>query len=169
MTLRFGKAERSVQELYRDDPERGDAVAFGRRGALKGTALAAMGAAVGGAIPFAGNMSSGTLPALFARPAAAQGAVEDAVLGPRVDRHHGVIDVEAGAAGVERDEMRRQQDHRLAAMRGEVIPSSGFPSAVIAAEAGVQPITRRDPALHCARVQCEILASLMRFDRPAGS
>jgi DMSO/TMAO reductase YedYZ molybdopterin-dependent catalytic subunit len=74
MTLRFGKTERSVQELYRDDPERGDAVAFGRRGALKGTALAAMGAAVGGAIPFAGNMSSGTLPALFARPAAAQGA-----------------------------------------------------------------------------------------------
>ena len=74
MTLRFGKTERSVQELYRDDPERGDAVAFGRRGALKGTALAAMGAAVGVAIPFAGNMSSGTLPALFARPAAAQGA-----------------------------------------------------------------------------------------------
>jgi len=74
MSFRFGKTERSVQELYRDDPERGDAIAFGRRGALKGTALAAMGAAVGGAIPFAGNMSSGTLPALFARPAAAQGA-----------------------------------------------------------------------------------------------
>ena len=74
MTLRFGKTERSIQELYRDDPDRGDAIAFGRRGALKGTALAAMGAAVGGAIPFAGHMSSGTLPALFARPAAAQGA-----------------------------------------------------------------------------------------------
>lgn len=80
MTLRFGKTERSVQELYRDDPERGDAIAFGRRGALKGTALAAMGAAVGGAIPFAGNMSSGTLPALFARPAAAQGAGQQPVL-----------------------------------------------------------------------------------------
>lgn len=80
MSLRFGKTERSVQELYRDDPERGDAVAFGRRGALKGTALAAMGAAVGGAIPFAGNMSSGTLPALFARPAAAQGAGQQPVL-----------------------------------------------------------------------------------------
>ncbi len=74
MALRFGKAERSVQELYRDDPERADAVAFGRRGALKGTALAAVGAAVGGAIPFAGSMPDGTLPALFARPAAAQGA-----------------------------------------------------------------------------------------------
>ncbi|MCZ8147312.1 MAG: molybdopterin-dependent oxidoreductase, partial [Roseomonas sp.] len=80
MSLRFGKTERSVQELYRDDPERGDAIAFGRRGALKGTALAAMGAAVGGAIPFAGNMSSGTLPALFARPAAAQGAGQQPVL-----------------------------------------------------------------------------------------
>lgn len=80
MSLRFGKTERSVQELYRDDPERGDAIAFGRRGALKGTALAAMGAAVGGTIPFAGNMSSGTLPALLARPAAAQGAGQQPVL-----------------------------------------------------------------------------------------
>lgn len=57
MALRFGKSERSVQELYRDDPERGDAVAFGRRGALKGT-----------------------LPALFARPAAAQAAGQQPVL-----------------------------------------------------------------------------------------
>lgn len=46
-----------MQELYRDDPERGDAVAFGRRGALKGT-----------------------LPALFARPAAAQAAGQQPVL-----------------------------------------------------------------------------------------
>ncbi|PWS38855.1 molybdopterin containing oxidoreductase [Falsiroseomonas bella] len=74
MTLRHGKAERSIQELYRDDPERADAVAFGRRGALKGTALAAMGGMLGAAIPFAGRMPEGTLPALFARPAAAQGA-----------------------------------------------------------------------------------------------
>ena len=70
--LRIGKAERSVQELYRDDPERADALAFGRRGALRGAALAAMGAAVGGAIPFSGTMPRGTLPAIFARPAAAQ-------------------------------------------------------------------------------------------------
>jgi DMSO/TMAO reductase YedYZ molybdopterin-dependent catalytic subunit len=74
MTLRHGKAERSIQELYRDDPERADAVAFGRRGALKGAALAAMGGTLGAAIPFAGQMPEGTLPALFARPAAAQGA-----------------------------------------------------------------------------------------------
>jgi DMSO/TMAO reductase YedYZ molybdopterin-dependent catalytic subunit len=80
MAVRFGKAERSVQELYRDDPERADALAFGRRGALKGSALAAVGAAVGGAIPFAGSMPAGTLPALFARPAAAQGAAQQPVL-----------------------------------------------------------------------------------------
>jgi sulfite oxidase len=73
MPLRHGKAERSIQELYRDDPERGEALAFGRRGALRGAALAAMGAALGGSIPFARNMPGGMLPALFARPAAAQG------------------------------------------------------------------------------------------------
>lgn len=80
MALRFGRTERSVQELYRDDPDRADALAFGRRGALKGGALAAMGAAVGAAIPFAGAMPGGTLPALFARPAAAQGAGQPPVL-----------------------------------------------------------------------------------------
>jgi DMSO/TMAO reductase YedYZ molybdopterin-dependent catalytic subunit len=74
MTYRQGRTERSIQELYRDDPERADALAFGRRGALKGAALAAMGATLGAAIPFAGRMPEGTLPALFARPAAAQGS-----------------------------------------------------------------------------------------------
>jgi DMSO/TMAO reductase YedYZ molybdopterin-dependent catalytic subunit len=74
MSLRHGRTERSVQELYRDDPERADALVFGRRGALKGAALATMGAAVGGAIPFAANLPAGMLPAIFARPAAAQGA-----------------------------------------------------------------------------------------------
>ncbi len=67
-------AERSIQELYADDPQRADALAWGRRGALKGGALAAMGAAVGGAIPFAAEMPAGTLPAILGRPAAAQGA-----------------------------------------------------------------------------------------------
>ncbi|MFL1460706.1 sulfite oxidase [Roseococcus sp. DSY-14] len=66
--------ERSIQELYADDPERADALAFGRRGALKGAALAAMGATLGAAIPFARHMPQGHLPALLARPAAAQGA-----------------------------------------------------------------------------------------------
>jgi DMSO/TMAO reductase YedYZ molybdopterin-dependent catalytic subunit len=66
--------ERSIQELYRDDPERADAVAFGRRGALQGAALAAMGTALGSAVPFASSMPEGLLPALFSRPAAAQDA-----------------------------------------------------------------------------------------------
>ncbi|WP_135469710.1 sulfite oxidase [Crenalkalicoccus roseus] len=61
------RRERSIQELYRDDPERADALAWGRRGALKGGALAAMGAALGAAIPFAGSMPRGLLPAALAQ------------------------------------------------------------------------------------------------------
>jgi len=70
---RIGRPERGLQELYRDDPERADALVWNRRGALKGAALAAMGAAVGGAIPFAGRMPSGLLPAALAQGAAAGG------------------------------------------------------------------------------------------------
>jgi DMSO/TMAO reductase YedYZ molybdopterin-dependent catalytic subunit len=61
------RTERSIRELYADDPERADALAFGRRGALKGSALAAMGAAVGGTIPFAGTMPAGLVPAALAQ------------------------------------------------------------------------------------------------------
>ncbi|MFC7738562.1 sulfite oxidase [Roseomonas sp. GCM10028921] len=61
--------ERSLAELYRQDPERADALAFGRRGALKGAALATMGAAVGGTIPFAVRMPAGLLPAALAQSA----------------------------------------------------------------------------------------------------
>jgi len=60
--------ERSIQELYRDDPERADAIAFGRRGALKGAALATMAGTLGAAIPFGGNMPAGLLPVAFAQP-----------------------------------------------------------------------------------------------------
>jgi hypothetical protein len=48
--------ERSIHELYEDDPERADALVFGRRakvnrrGFLGGAGVAAMGAAVGSAI-----------------------------------------------------------------------------------------------------------------------
>ena len=65
--------ERSMQELYADDPERADAKIFGRktnvdrRGFLGGAGLAAMGAAVGGAIPFAANMPGGLIPAASRR------------------------------------------------------------------------------------------------------
>jgi DMSO/TMAO reductase YedYZ molybdopterin-dependent catalytic subunit len=81
--------ERHIHELYADDPERADALVWGRRGALKGTALAAMGAAVGGAIPFAGHMPEGTLPALFARPAAAQSGSG----GPQMMRLEGKVEM----------------------------------------------------------------------------
>jgi DMSO/TMAO reductase YedYZ molybdopterin-dependent catalytic subunit len=64
---RRGFSERSVSELYTDDPERADALVWGRRGALKGAALATMGAALGGAIPFAGRMPSGLMPAALAQ------------------------------------------------------------------------------------------------------
>lgn len=65
--------ERSLEELYRDDPERADALAFGRktktnrRGFLKGAGLTAMTAAVGGAIPFADRMPGGLVPAALAQ------------------------------------------------------------------------------------------------------
>jgi sulfite oxidase len=68
--------ERSIEELYRNDPERADALVFGRkagvsrRGFLEGAGLAAMGAAVGGAIPFAANMPGGLIPAALAQTAA---------------------------------------------------------------------------------------------------
>ena len=68
-----GKKERSVAELYGDDPERAEALLFGRRakvgrrGFLGGAGLAAMGAAVGGSIPFAANMPAGLVPAALAQ------------------------------------------------------------------------------------------------------
>jgi DMSO/TMAO reductase YedYZ molybdopterin-dependent catalytic subunit len=66
--------ERSLRELYADDPERADAVIFGRRGFLKGASLAAMGAAVGASIPFAARMPSGLLPVALAQGQPGAGA-----------------------------------------------------------------------------------------------
>jgi sulfite oxidase len=74
----MSKIERSIEELYANDPERADAVVFGRatnvnrRGFLGGAGLAAMGAAVGSTIPFADNMPGGLIPAALAqdKPAA---------------------------------------------------------------------------------------------------
>ncbi|WP_426959794.1 sulfite oxidase [Muricoccus radiodurans] len=63
------RTERGLSELYSTDPERADALAFGRRGPLKGATLAAMGAAVGASIPFAAQMPDGMLPAALAQPA----------------------------------------------------------------------------------------------------
>lgn len=72
----FGKTQRSLEELYRDDPERADALAFGRRGALKGASLAVMGGAIGATIPFAGRMPPGILPAALAQGAQGPTLVE---------------------------------------------------------------------------------------------
>ena len=64
--------ERGICELYQEDPERADALVFGRgagpnrRGFLRGAGLAAMGAVVGGAIPFSRNMPAGLIPAALA-------------------------------------------------------------------------------------------------------
>jgi sulfite oxidase len=75
------KIERSIDELYAQDPERADATVFGRqtgvdrRGFLGGAGLAAVSAAVGGAIPFASNMPGGLIPAALAQGAPAAPAV----------------------------------------------------------------------------------------------
>lgn len=63
--------ERGLAELYAGDPERADALAWGRRGLLRGSALAAMSAALGAAIPFGRHMPAGLLPAALAQPAGA--------------------------------------------------------------------------------------------------
>ena len=88
-----GKTERSVEELYRDDPERADALAFGRRAGidrrrfLGGAGLAATGAAVGGNIPFGTNMPPGMIPA-----AMAQGQAGGAPKGPQYLKFPGKSD-----------------------------------------------------------------------------
>jgi len=72
-----GQRERSIEEMYREDAERADALVFGRksgpdrRGFLNGAGLAAMSAAVGAAIPFAANMPGGFIPAALAQGAPA--------------------------------------------------------------------------------------------------
>jgi len=64
--------KRGLCELYDDDPERADALVFGRRwqpdrrGFLKGAGLAAFSAAVGAAVPFARNLPGGLIPAALA-------------------------------------------------------------------------------------------------------
>src|SRR5262245_22928772 len=67
------KKERTIGELYSDDPERADAVVFGRkttatrRGFLGGAGLAAMGAAVGGPVVLGDRMPAGLVPAALAQ------------------------------------------------------------------------------------------------------
>jgi DMSO/TMAO reductase YedYZ molybdopterin-dependent catalytic subunit len=71
--------ERSLEELHGDDPERADAMVFGRRwavsrrGLLGATSLGGFGAAVGAAIHYGDAMPAGLIPAALAQgaPAAA--------------------------------------------------------------------------------------------------
>src|SRR5919108_389124 len=68
-----GRIAPSIKKLSHDDQERADAVVFGRRrpidrrGFLGASGLAAMGAAVGGTIPFADRMPGGLIPAALAQ------------------------------------------------------------------------------------------------------
>ena len=59
--------ERSAAELYASDPERADAVVLGRRRVLTGAGLAALGTAVGAAIPFGRHLPVGMLPVALAQ------------------------------------------------------------------------------------------------------
>ncbi|MEM9209472.1 MAG: twin-arginine translocation signal domain-containing protein, partial [Pseudomonadota bacterium] len=68
--------ERGIHELYAEDPERADDLVWGRRtsaltrrGFLRGSGLTAMGAVLGGALPFAEHMPGGLIPAAFAQSA----------------------------------------------------------------------------------------------------
>ncbi|MGF1592549.1 MAG: sulfite oxidase [Kiloniellaceae bacterium] len=66
------RTERGLFELYHEDPERADAIVFGRksgpdrRGFLKGAGLASMGAVLGSAIPFSSKMPMGLIPSALA-------------------------------------------------------------------------------------------------------
>ena len=70
--MKSEKRERGICELYQEDPERADALVFGRktgpsrRGFLKGAGLAAMATVVGGSIPYHRNMLGGLIPAALA-------------------------------------------------------------------------------------------------------
>jgi sulfite oxidase len=90
-------SERGLHELYRDDPERADAMVFGRevdvsrRGFLGTSGLVAMGTVVGGAIPFAANMPGGLVPAALAQgqPASAGGKAVQYLKFP--GKHEGLV------------------------------------------------------------------------------
>ncbi len=76
------RRERGIAELYQDDPERAQALVFGRRQ----LGLAAIGAAIGMAIPFGRHMPKGYLPVALAQQSGFQFPGKDpglVVLGDR--------------------------------------------------------------------------------------
>ena len=66
------RSRRGLFELYRENPEKADRLIYGRiahpdrRGFLRGAGLAAMGAAIGAAIPFHRHMPAGFIPLALA-------------------------------------------------------------------------------------------------------
>lgn len=67
------KRQRGLFELYQDDPERADALVWGRRvdprsrrGFLRGLGLASMGTALGAVVPFHRSLPGGVIPAAWA-------------------------------------------------------------------------------------------------------
>jgi DMSO/TMAO reductase YedYZ molybdopterin-dependent catalytic subunit len=76
------RIERTLRELFHSDPERADAIVFGRRvgpsrrGFLSGLAQTAMGVAVGGPIVFAGTMPAGLIPAALAQEGRRKGRLQ---------------------------------------------------------------------------------------------
>ena len=87
------RKERGIDELYRDDPERADALVFGRRwapgrrGFLQGAGLGAMAAAVGAAVPFGKLMPGGLVPQAMAQQTAV------ATAGPKILKMDGKADL----------------------------------------------------------------------------
>src|SRR5262245_24751638 len=86
----MGKDERSLSELHADDPERADALVFGRRtdvsrrGFLGGAGLASMSAAIGGPVVFAASMPAGLIPAALAQETKPEApAAQPAARGPQ--------------------------------------------------------------------------------------
>jgi len=74
------RRQRLIDELYLDDPERADAIFFGRRtdgsrrGFLGGAGLTAMGAVLGGPVVFSAHMPGGLMPAALAQDAQKEAA-----------------------------------------------------------------------------------------------
>ena len=77
--MRRTTASRSLNEFYRDDPDKADRLLFGRvthpdrRGFLKNAGLAAMAALVGGTIPFHRTMPAHLIPVALADVPVIQG------------------------------------------------------------------------------------------------
>src|SRR5215217_4218939 len=69
------RRQRLIDELYLDDPERAEAIFFGRRtdgsrrGFLGGAGLTAMGAVLGAPVVFGAHMPGGLMPAALAQDA----------------------------------------------------------------------------------------------------